>query len=597
MKRVIAYIRVSTKVQDVNRQKLKIKEYCDRNNYTIVREIVDFGISGAKSERDGYSDLKTLTGEDADILIISELSRLSREEVLVTVNTVQGIIYNGLDVIFLDDATKNYKANKPLDLVELITLLVSADKNAKERIEIKRKNQEGKQAMLQTNSYAVVDGTYPFGYKAIYNPEGHRPKKILIEDEQEKVYVQKVFELILSGKSLGEVAKYFNSRNITFRGSFVTRQMLCKLVKRDIYKGIRKRVQNFDRETPGIVEAKIAPMISPEDFDRANALIKENHIYVSVGKNLYNPLKGIFKCRCGRSMMVKDKKPEKGVTKLTYRCSYIGTEDNPISCHFKDEISYELTNELIYSLFKYMNYNDNIDFFKGQIDNKVQDLVEEIEGINERIKNTENSIFTLDTENKELVKSYLEARTPTLRAAVQERQIEVEDKIDELKKEVSKLSKEKIDKETDKDRLEDSKKKEKLDNLNIQEKSELFRKHLSLVNYYPVTMMQGFYVVQFRSGIEFIIAIRKTARNPIVSILPDKYTLDKDTLLITERMEVPKRVSMHNFSLATVVQSKEITIQEYLKSELAELRALRIDYSYRDRYNEILKTRSIKNSN
>lgn len=350
MKRVIAYIRVSTKVQDVNRQKLKIKEYCDRNNYTIVREIVDFGISGAKSERDGYSDLKTLTGEDADILIISELSRLSREEVLVTVNTVQGIIYNGLDVIFLDDATKNYKANKPLDLVELITLLVSADKNAKERIEIKRKNQEGKQAMLQTNSYAVVDGTYPFGYKAIYNPEGHRPKKILIEDEQEKVYVQKVFELILSGKSLGEVAKYFNSRNITFRGSFVTRQMLCKLVKRDIYKGIRKRVQNFDRETPGIVEAKIAPMISPEDFDRANALIKENHIYVSVGKNLYNPLKGIFKCRCGRSMMVKDKKPEKGVTKLTYRCSYIGTEDNPISCHFKDEISYELTNELIYSL-------------------------------------------------------------------------------------------------------------------------------------------------------------------------------------------------------------------------------------------------------
>ena len=596
MNRVIAYIRVSTKMQDVNRQKMKIKEYCDRNSYTIVREIVDFGISGAKSERDGYKDLKTLTGEDADILVISELSRLSREEVLVTVNTVQGIIYNGLDVVFLDDATKSYKANKPLDLVELITLLVSADKNAKERIEIKRKNQEGKQALLQINSHAVVDGRFPLGFKAIYNPEGRRPKKILVEDEQEKVYVQKVFELILSGKSLGEVAKYFNSRNITFRGGFVTRQMLGKLVKRTIYKGVRERIQNFDREIPSIIKAKIAPMISPEDFDRANALVKENHIYTSVGKNLYNPLKGIFKCRCGRSMMVKDKKPEKGVTKLTYRCSYVGVKDNPIACHFKDEISYELTNEIIYSLFKYMNYNDNIDFFKGQIDNKVQDLIEEIEGINERIKSIEHSISALEMENQELVKSYLEARTPTLRTAVQNRQIEVENEIDELKKGISKLIKEKIGKETDKVRLEDSKKKEKLDNLNIQEKRELFRKHLSLVNYYPVTMMQGFYVIQFRSGIEFIIAIRKTAKSPIVSILPDKYTLNKKTLLITEHKEIPRSISMHNFSLAGTVQTKEITIQEYLKSELAELRALRIDYSYRDKYNEILKTKGSENN-
>ena len=595
MNRVIAYIRVSTKMQDVNRQKMKIKEYCDRNNYTIVREIVDFGISGAKSERNGYRDLKTLTGEDADILVISELSRLSREEVLVTVNTVQGITYNGLDVVFLDDATKSYKANKPLDLVELITLLVSADKNAKERIEIKRKNQEGKQALLQTNSRAVVDGRYPLGFKAIYNPEGRRPKKILIEDEQEKGYVQKVFELVLLGKSLGEVAKYFNSRNITFRGGFVTRQMLSKLIKRTIYKGVRERVQNFDREIPSIVKAEITPMVSPEDFDRANALVKENHIYTSVGKNLYNPLKGIFKCRCGRSMMVKDKKPEKGVTKLTYRCSYVGTEDNPISCHFKDEISYELTNEIIYSLFKYMNYNDNIDFFKGQIDNKVQDLIEEIEGINERIKNTEHSVLELEAENQELVKSYLEARTPTLRAAVQNRQIEVENKIEELKKGISKFIKEKISKETDKARLEDSKKKEKLDNLNVQEKSELFRKHLSLINYYPVTMMQGFYVIQFRSGIEFIIAIRKTAKSPIISILPDKYSLNKETLLITEYKEIPESISMHSFSLAKTVKTKEITIQEYLKSELAELRALRIDYSYRDKYNEILKTKGSEN--
>ena len=589
MKKAITYIRVSTKMQDVARQRMKIQEYCDRNNYEIVQEIVDYGISGARADREGYIKLQSLTDKDGEILVISELSRLSREETLITVNTIQNIIYNGLDVVFLDDASKYYKANQALNLIELITLLVSADKNAKERIEIKRKNQEGKQAILSNNPYAMVDGNIPFGFQAIYNPNGRRPKKILEENEQEVEHIKKVYELILSGYSLGEVARYFNNRNITFRGFFVTRQLLGRLIKHSIYKGVRERKLKFDREEASIISVNIKPIITPEDFDRANLLVKENHKYKSTGKDLYNPLKGIFKCRCGRSMIVKDKKPEKAVTKLTYRCSYVGTEDNPIACHFKDEISYHLTNEIIYSLFKYMNYSENIDFFKGQIDNKVQNLIEEIDGLNKQIKNKELIRSNLEAENQELVQSYLEARSSTLRTAVQNKQIEIENKIEALKKEMDKLTDAKLSKEADKLRLIDTRKKEKLDNLNIQEKGELFHKHLASVTYYTVTMMQGFYVIQFRSGLEFIIAVRKTARSPLVSILPDKYTLNKDTLLITEYKETSKNTSLKNFSLNTTVTTKEITIQEYLKSEIAELRSLRIDYSYRKQYNENLK--------
>ena len=589
MKKAITYIRVSTKMQDVARQRMKIQEYCDRNNYEIVQEIVDYGISGARADQEGYIKLQSLTDKDGEILVISELSRLSREETLITVNTIQNIIYNGLDVVFLDDASKYYKANQALNLIELITLLVSADKNAKERIEIKRKNQEGKQAILSNNPYAMVDGNIPFGFQAIYNPNGRRPKKILEENEQEVEHIKKVYELILSGYSLGEVARYFNNRNITFRGFFVTRQLLGRLIKHSIYKGVRERKLKFDREEASIISVNIKPIITPEDFDRANLLVKENHKYKSTGKDLYNPLKGIFKCRCGRSMIVKDKKPEKAVTKLTYRCSYVGTEDNPIACHFKDEISYHLTNEIIYSLFKYMNYSENIDFFKGQIDNKVQNLIEEIDGLNKQIKNKELVRSNLEAENQELVQSYLEARSSTLRTAVQNKQIEIENKIEALKKEMDKLTDAKLSKEADKLRLIDTRKKEKLDNLNIQEKGELFHKHLASVTYYTVTMMQGFYVIQFRSGLEFIIAVRKTARSPLVSILPDKYTLNKDTLLITEYKETSKNTSLKNFSLNTTVTTKEITIQEYLKSEIAELRSLRIDYSYRKQYNENLK--------
>ena len=43
-KKAIAYIRVSTTHQDVERQRIKFKEYCKNNNLQANEEIIDFGI-------------------------------------------------------------------------------------------------------------------------------------------------------------------------------------------------------------------------------------------------------------------------------------------------------------------------------------------------------------------------------------------------------------------------------------------------------------------------------------------------------------------------------------------------------------------------
>ncbi|MEI3419690.1 MAG: recombinase family protein [Butyricimonas faecihominis] len=91
----------------------------------------------------------------------------------------------------------------------------------------------------------MVDGNIPFGSKAIYNPNGRRPKKILEEDEEEVKHIKKIYELILAGYSLGEAARYFNNRNITFRGFFVTRQLLGRLVKHSISKELEKENLNL----------------------------------------------------------------------------------------------------------------------------------------------------------------------------------------------------------------------------------------------------------------------------------------------------------------------------------------------------------------
>ena len=93
MTKIIGYARVSTTKQDLSRQKLKIKEFCENNNYELIEIIEDFGISGVVSDRRGYLELQSRTYKDADMIVISELSRLSRQEdVTETVHNIQQII-------------------------------------------------------------------------------------------------------------------------------------------------------------------------------------------------------------------------------------------------------------------------------------------------------------------------------------------------------------------------------------------------------------------------------------------------------------------------------------------------------------------------
>ena len=78
-----------------------------------------------------------------------------------------------------------------------------------------------------------------------------------------------------------------------------------------------------------------------------------NHTRVSTGEVNLKPLKGIFKCRCSRSMSIKNKKPAKGVSKLTYRCTCVETKNSPYFCPVaRDEVSYDFTNTIITNLFK-----------------------------------------------------------------------------------------------------------------------------------------------------------------------------------------------------------------------------------------------------
>ena len=60
-------------------------------------------VKSVVADRKGYIELQSKTYKDADMIVISELSRLSRQEdVTETVYNIQQIINKGLSVILLD---------------------------------------------------------------------------------------------------------------------------------------------------------------------------------------------------------------------------------------------------------------------------------------------------------------------------------------------------------------------------------------------------------------------------------------------------------------------------------------------------------------
>lgn len=79
--KAVIYTRVSTQKQSTVSQTLELRDVCKRNNWMIVREIDDQGISGAKgrSERPGFDELhRIVSRREADIVVVWSVDRLGR---------------------------------------------------------------------------------------------------------------------------------------------------------------------------------------------------------------------------------------------------------------------------------------------------------------------------------------------------------------------------------------------------------------------------------------------------------------------------------------------------------------------------------------
>ena len=603
--KAIGYARVSTTKQDLARQRDKITNFCNDRGYELLTIIEDFGISGASLEREGYQELNKLTDRDCDIIIVSEISRLSRkDQITEALNDIQRILNNGISVLLLDNPNNIYKANETLNLQELIMLVFQLYGAAQERHEIKRKNQDGKQALLRCNPYAVVDAKIPYGFRAVPNKISNKPKYLMEEDPEQVAIIRKIFEFVLEGKTLYYISKYLYDREIKINNGYPFVSLISRLLHNELYIGIRKRTSKFGREEgkEDVVIQHITPIISEEDFYRAHEMIAQNHKYVqNRGIVYFNPLKGIMRCRCGRAMMVKNSPPNApNYNKLTFKCSCIESSNSATFCEVKrDEVSYHLTCSIIKSVF-IQRHREIKDYFKQMGNSKIDELIELFNALERKCdlnrkhkeeiqrKSNLNQDKLLATENPKFIKTLEdnqdrldaeEAKNDSDFQTLEKEKHHILNQIESIKAAYNRS----ID--------------ERIYNISDDELTELYHLFLDKINYYPITLMKGFYRIFFKSGMELVVALTKVRCSPMAYLIDAKVDFENGDI----KFKFTTLQKNDSSSIFPIIEEKEsnINIRDFFQSNYRELAfaiPLELDLSYRQNAPKEDKTKRKKHT-
>jgi DNA invertase Pin-like site-specific DNA recombinase len=334
-KRVVAYARVSTDKEEqktsISHQKTIVREFCKQqhDNYTMSQITVDglcdkgvyydIGTSGTKLSRPAFdrmlldAGLTPIIDADTnkatvkykqdkkpkfDVILVKDTSRFSRN--VAVVDILQELLNNGVVVYFLD---KNFNSKNDMSMIEMF--LMFAEQESRDR---SIKVQKGYEAGVRQGKLYM--GGKMIGYD--YNAESNS----LVINEEEARIVKRVFDMytvdnygtmticnkladegIKTHNKAGEEVKYGRSTiqrmltnekycGITNCGRYFTTDLFSsKQYTREYDNELRQSARKAQQEqlAQGIV--KIPPIISKEQFDKAQAIMKHNSdIYKLTGE-------------------------------------------------------------------------------------------------------------------------------------------------------------------------------------------------------------------------------------------------------------------------------------------------------------------------
>ena len=550
MKRVIGYIRVSTDNQDLERQRVLIRKYCENKGYSLLRIEEDYAISGTVSNRNGLNSILNITNSVADMVVVSELSRLSRQDdIFETLTQIHTIIRN-VDLVILDEPDKVYEAGKTIILSDFLMLAIKAYGAADERKKIVSRMTTGKDSKVQAFPLMLTDSNIPTGFKAVPNPnyiKGATPKMLLVEDEERMQLVRDIFNYVANGLSLGKTAEKLNMLGYrTARNKPFYEQSIRTIINDSIYNGVRYW-KGKKLKLP-------VKFVSDEIWNLAHKKVQENKNYSGEAQKHYNPLKGIIKCPCGQTSMY-------GRTSscITYRCLdriKMGIKSPCTNVGIKAET-------LIYAVWKDARLRTLDETYQAKSNEKIAEIEAENIKLTQSIKEKDSEIAKLQSDLKTVIDNVMASTNIAIVKALNGKADSIDSQIKSIEAE-----KKAIDEEiaSNNRRIADeikSQSRKELDSLSLEGKGEMFRELLSKVVYYSVSLNSGFIVITYKNDLETII-VYHNRNKPFLWALPITFRFNKvkRTVIVPTLPEQPR---MTSFVLERI-KEKEYTFKQVQES-------------------------------
>ena len=171
MNKTFAYLRVSTKDQNLDRQMESVLKYCEDNNIEIQeRDIITDKQSGKDFNREGYQTLKNSLLRSGDTLIIKELDRLGRDMTMIK-EEWQFLERKGISIVVIDTPILNTVGKSDLEktLISNIVFELLSYMAEKERLKIKQRQAEGiAAAKSKGKKFGRPTISYPDNWEEVY---------------------------------------------------------------------------------------------------------------------------------------------------------------------------------------------------------------------------------------------------------------------------------------------------------------------------------------------------------------------------------------------------------------------------------------------
>lgn len=361
MKKAVIYARVSTRTQSdkgisIGSQIEKLRDYAEKNDYEIVDQYIDDGISGrVAAKRPAFMSMIIDSARDQfKVVLIYDLSRFARDQV-ETIFYRKELEKNGVQLVSMLEPSLDAQTPEG----EMVSALMVSFMSAFNEFEVKKTahiTKRGRDALLTEGFWPY--GTIPIGYRAEYthNEKGKKRKRFIIDPNYART-VSQILDLCISGLGDKKIAQKLNEEGSRRKnGSPWSKRNIETITRQKAYSG------NLYYPDGSLACKDSHEAIKPESelqkIWQRRELIKTRQIEPATLSSSFI-LSRYTRCQCGSSVVGSSGTGKSGKVHQYYFCNR-KMKDSPDSCDTVRIRKSDLESVVFDSIEKYIMTDDNI---------------------------------------------------------------------------------------------------------------------------------------------------------------------------------------------------------------------------------------------